>query len=102
MSSIEYDASGTPGRDATSGPLAPRPPPCRPQSYLSQGLPGFRGDLPEWSYQQVFHRYWWPRFIARIGERAGHSVIETVTWVDEPGDHADRVLVAAREAFMLC
>ena len=24
-------------------------------SYLSQGLPGFRGDLPEWSYQQSFH-----------------------------------------------
>jgi hypothetical protein len=24
-------------------------------SYLSQGLPGFRGDLPEWSYQQAFH-----------------------------------------------
>ena len=24
-------------------------------SYLSQGLPGFRGDLPEWCYQQSFH-----------------------------------------------
>ena len=24
-------------------------------SNLSQGLPGFRGDLPEWSYQQAFH-----------------------------------------------
>jgi hypothetical protein len=44
-------------------------------SYLSQGLPGFRGDLPEWSYQQTFHakgtrglqiltRYWWPSLVA--------------------------------------
>jgi hypothetical protein len=24
-------------------------------SYLSQGLPGFRGDIPEWSFQQAFH-----------------------------------------------
>jgi hypothetical protein len=24
-------------------------------SYLSQALPDFRGDLPEWSYQQAFH-----------------------------------------------
>ena len=81
-------------------------------SYLSQGLPGFRGNLPEWSYQQAFHakgvrglqiltRYWWPRFVARIGERAGHSVIETVTWVDGPGDHAEETLAAAREAFRL-
>jgi hypothetical protein len=81
-------------------------------SYLSQGLLGFRGDLPEWSYQQAFHakgvrglqiltRYWWPRFVARIGERAGHSIIETVTWLDEPGDHAEETLAAAREAFRL-
>jgi hypothetical protein len=81
-------------------------------SYLSQGLPGFRGDLPEWSYQQSFHakgtrglqiltRYWWPRFVARIGERAGHGVIDEVFWVDEPGDGAERVLASAREAFML-
>ena len=23
--------------------------------YLSQGLPGFRGSLPEWSYQRSYH-----------------------------------------------
>src|SRR5215471_14203989 len=53
-------------------------------SYLSQGLAGFRGDLPEWSYQQAFHakgsrgpqiltRYWWPRFVATIGESRGYG-----------------------------
>jgi hypothetical protein len=66
-------------------------------SYLSQGLPGCRGDIPEWSYQQAFHakavrglqiltRYWWPRFVARIGQHGGHGCIETVSWVDEPCD----------------
>jgi hypothetical protein len=81
-------------------------------SYLSQGLPGFRGDLPEWSYQQAFHakglrglqiltRYWWPRFVAKIGERAGHGVIETVNWIDAPGECAETSLAAAREAFRL-
>jgi hypothetical protein len=81
-------------------------------SYLSQGLPGFRGDLPEWSYQQAFHakglrglqiltRCWWPRFVARIGESGGHGVIDHVTWIDEPGDHAEPILAAAREAFRL-
>src|SRR3954451_22159479 len=45
--------------------------------YLSQGLPGYRGELREWSYQhefhasaarglQVLHRQWWPRFVARV------------------------------------
>jgi hypothetical protein len=81
-------------------------------SYLSQGLPGFRGDLPEWSYQQAFHarglrglqiltRYWWPRFVAAIGESRGHGVIDRVMWIDAPGDYAEKTLSAAREAFRL-
>jgi hypothetical protein len=75
----------------------PRGPEAVALSYLSQGLPGFRGDIPEWSYQQAFHakavrglqilpRYWWPRFVARIGQHGGHGCIETVSWVDEPCD----------------
>jgi hypothetical protein len=39
--------------------------------------------------------------VARIGERAGHGVIDEVFWIDRPGDHADDVLAAARQAFML-
>ena len=43
--------------------------------YLSQGLPGFRGSLSEWSFQRPFDhdkpdkvlcRLWWPRFAAQI------------------------------------
>jgi hypothetical protein len=81
-------------------------------SYLSQGLPGFRGDLPEWSYQQAFHakgsrglqiltRHWWPRFVATIGQRGGHGIIERVIWIDAPGERAETTLASAREAFRL-
>ena len=74
-------------------------------SYLSQGLPGFRGDLPEWSYQQSFHARGTrglqiPR-ATRIGQRAGHGVLDEVFWIDEPGDRAESIIAAAREAFML-
>jgi hypothetical protein len=37
------------GSEGASGPEAVA------FSYLSQGLPGFRDDLPEWSYLQAFH-----------------------------------------------
>lgn len=82
--------------------------------YLSQGLPGFRGDLPEYSFQavyqhagtprhaQVISRYWWPRFVAPIVKNArGFGVLGDVQWIDEPGDQADWVLERCREAFML-
>ena len=68
-----------------------------------RGLPGFRGDLPEWSYQQAFHakgtrrlqiltRYWWPRLVATIGQSGGHGAIDHVTWIDAPGDRAEKHL----------
>jgi hypothetical protein len=61
LASVEVGKWETEG---ASGPEAVAP------SYLSQGLPGFRGDIPEWSYQQAFHAkavrglqiltpYWW-------------------------------------------
>jgi hypothetical protein len=35
-------------------------------------------------------RYWRPRFVATIGQSAGYGVIEHVTWIDSPGDHAEK------------
>jgi hypothetical protein len=39
--------------------------------------------------------------VARIGQHAGHGVIDEVFWIDEPGDRAEKTLSAAREALML-
>jgi hypothetical protein len=61
LASVEVGKWETEG---ASGPEAVAP------SYLSQDPPGFRGDIPEWSYQQAFHAkavrglqiltpYWW-------------------------------------------
>jgi hypothetical protein len=33
--------------------------------------------------------------------KRGHGVTDHVIWIDAPGDHAERVLAAAREAFRL-
>jgi uncharacterized protein (DUF433 family) len=77
--------------------------------YLAQGLPGFRGDLPEWSYQATFHerwptvlvRHWLPRFRASVERTFGPAHIGFVTWIDDPGDQAAAILKAACEAFIL-
>ena len=61
------------------------------QAFHSKGLRGL----------QMLPRYWWPRFVATIGQSRGHGVIDQVIWIDAPGDHAERVLAAAREAFRL-
>ena len=37
--------------------------------------------------------------MARIGQRAGHGVVDEVFWIDEPDVPAEKVLAAAREAF---
>jgi hypothetical protein len=82
-------------------------------SYLSQGLPGFRGDLPgvvlptepftprECAACKSSRATGGLGSLARISERAGHGVLDEVFWIDEPGDRAERTLAAAREAFML-
>jgi hypothetical protein len=81
--------------------------------YLSQGLPGFRGDLTEWSFQATFHerttphkilcRLWWPRFVAEISKLHGRTVITRVHWIDDPVTSERRVetLTKACEVFML-
>jgi hypothetical protein len=83
--------------------------------YLSKGLPGFRGDLPEWSYQAEFHhrglpehadiitRYWWPRFAAPVVDRLkpGGAKLGQITWFDDPCDQRESVLGRCREAFAL-
>jgi hypothetical protein len=89
--------------EGASGPLAVA------LRYLSQGLPGFRGDLFEWSYQATFHerwptllmRYWWPRFTAPIARGYGPARIDFVRWIDEPGDCEAMILKAACETFRL-
>ena len=91
--------------EAASGPEAVASPTCRKACRTSRGR-----SSAEWSYQQAFHseglrglqilaRYWWPRFVATIGQSRGHGVIDQVIWIDAPGDHAERVFAAAREAF---
>jgi len=100
---IPADSIGTIERDGASGPLAVA------LRYLSQGLPGFRGELTEWSYQATFHegwptllmRYWWPRFTAPIARGNGPATIGFVKWIDEPGDCEAATLKAACEAFKL-
>lgn len=62
--------------------------------YMSQGLPGFRGSLSEWSFQRTFHnndkpdqvlcRLWWPRFVAQIAHVHGRSQLGRVLWIDDP------------------
>lgn len=80
--------------------------------YLSQGLPGFRGNLSEWSYQQSFYsdapdqvlcRLWWPRFVAELVNpaHAPRQTIERVHWTDDPGEQREAILEAACAAFPL-
>ena len=81
--------------------------------YLSQGLPGFRGGLREWSYQtlvgdgdrvhNVMCRLWWPRFTAEVVSRAHETraTMECVHWIDDPGERRDAVLDTACEMFLL-
>lgn len=79
--------------------------------YFSQGLPGFRGDLPEWSYQRTLHhdtpdqvlcRLWWPRFVAELTNRAHIGTqIARVHWIDDPGERREAILATAREVFLL-
>jgi hypothetical protein len=80
--------------------------------YLSQGLPGYRGELREWSYQhefhasaarglQVLHRQWWPRFVARVEGGIGRAELKDVQWIDEPGGRAGDTIKVACEAFRL-
>ena len=60
-------------------------------SNLSQGLPGFRGDLPEWSYQQAFH--------AKGTWRGGAKVLFPVSLVTgEPEVAPSRAAVSASGA----
>jgi hypothetical protein len=81
--------------------------------YLSQGLPGLRGELTEWSFQATFHerttpdeilcRLWWPRFVAEVSKPHGRTVITRVRWIDDPVTSERRVetLTKACEVFML-
>jgi hypothetical protein len=79
--------------------------------YLSQGLPGFRGKLSEWSFQglvghrgphQVPCRFWWPRFAAEIEwGHATQGVIGHVHWIDDPGDLRTAILAQACKTFIL-
>lgn len=81
--------------------------------YLSQGLPGFRGDLTEWSFQAMFFerntpsnvlcRLWWPRFVAELTKTLGRTVISRVHWIDDPvtSERRVEVLTKACEVFML-
>jgi hypothetical protein len=54
--------------------------------YLSQGLPDFRGALPEFCFQglvghhgphKVLCRFWWPRFAAEI--KWGHATTSIIS-----------------------
>ena len=74
--------------------------------YLSQGLPGFRGSLSEWSFQRAFNhdkpdkvlcRLWWPRFVARHGR----AQLGRVFWIDDPEDRRPALIKAACETFIL-
>lgn len=78
--------------------------------YLSQGLPGFRGKLREWSFQglvghhgphQVLCRFWWPRFNAEIGFVRAVSIISHVHWIDDPGGQRIAILREACRMFRL-
>jgi hypothetical protein len=50
---------------------------------------------------QILTRYWWPRFVATIGQSRDHGVIHQVIWIDASGNHAEKTIAAAREAFLL-
>lgn len=78
--------------------------------YLSQGLPGFRGKLSEWSFQglvghhgphKVLCRFWWPRFNAEIEFVHAASVISHVHWIDDPSDRRLDILLQACKSFRL-
>jgi hypothetical protein len=78
--------------------------------YVSQGLPGFRGKLNEWSFQglvghhgphQVLCRFWWPRFVAEIEFGHATSLISHVHWIDDPGDLRIPILIKACTTFRL-
>jgi hypothetical protein len=78
--------------------------------YLSQGLPGFRGKLNEWSFpgmvghrgpHQVLCRFWWPRFNAEIRFSHATSIISHVHWIDDPGERRTAILVQACQVFRL-
>jgi hypothetical protein len=91
-------------RDDPSGPgaLALR--------YLSQGLPGFCGNLSGWSYKRTVYRdnpdivlcrLWWPRFVAELIDTHGRPQLGRVHWIDDPSDRRLAILNAACEAFIL-
>jgi hypothetical protein len=81
--------------------------------YLSQGLPSFRGELTEWSFQATFFdrtsphkvlcRLWWPRFVAELSKTLGRTVIARVHWVDDPVTSERRVEILTRacDVFMM-
>ena len=78
--------------------------------YLSQGLPGFRGNLSEWSFQRPFDhdkpdkvlcRLWWPRFVAQITDAHGRAQLGRVFWIDDPEDRREAIIKAACETFIL-
>jgi hypothetical protein len=78
--------------------------------YLSQGLPGFRVSLSEWSFQRASHhdkpdkvlcRLWWPRFVAQITDARGRAQLGRVFWIDDPEDRRAAIIKAACEMFIL-
>lgn len=79
--------------------------------YLSQGLPGFRGNLPEFCFQglvghhgprKLLCRLWWPRFAAEIEwGQATTSILGQVHWIDDPGDLRLGIVAQACAAFHL-
>jgi hypothetical protein len=74
--------------------------------YLTQGLPGFRGNLSEWSYQRMVQhetlwRLWWPRFVGEIIYAHGRSQLGRIIWIDDPADWRESIIKAACEAFIL-
>jgi len=95
------------GREIPEEEFAALATPERAAEYLSQGLPEFRGDLPEYSYQATFHerwptlvtRYWWPRFVAPIERGHGPARFGFITWTDDPGDQRDAIIAQACERF---
>jgi hypothetical protein len=91
-------------RDGVNGPGALALP------YLSQGLPGFCGNLSEWSFQRPFDhdkpdkvlcRLWWPRFVAQITDAHGRAQLGRVFWIDDPEDRREAIIKAACETFIL-